>query len=359
MDKSTNKMDNLILNGAVFKCRDSSYFEKALFINEGHYLSSLRIPEKDLAEKNKALLKELLETTHLDLAELKNTLGACRFYNLLFLLYAVNTALKGLMEKNSAFRNYILETIAENAKNNLFSGLDKHKIERILSLFSEILSINAIMAGRRKFIVSGDRHEFRHKRDGAFDLVLQETGKSYFFDVKRITLSSPLGGVDELKLKQWFAEKLSLVYAKGRGIDRPLIVLLDCSEIAVTEECNKAGAFLLKCNTGKIKNALELFFKENSGKMKEIENIGGVILLYWYLAVTENKEGNKHIDIVFHCQPYTNPYSQYSAERNEISKTVNILRREMLVETLRLLRDAGGEFKFLLPNITESNHEAG
>lgn len=216
------------------------------------------------------------------------------------------------------------------------------------------------MAGRKSFIVSGDKFSFEYRKAGYFDLIFknEKTKLICLLDVKRITLDNPISDVNEKKIKQKIAEKIVNVCKKAHSIDRPVFLLLDCSDLSVTEKLVKIDkeknlpVFDIYCNTRRIYKILKSFFKENKGIMKELEYIAGVGLFYWFLGICENKEKKRFdLGIVFWHQPYTNLHSKFKKENKQLIEINNILYKTLEKEETKILKKLSKHcsFKIIKP----------
>lgn len=345
MTEENDEMDRVLERiRYLFKYKNSIFFQEELFKDEKAFLGSLTLRDNELQLKNKELLKELVDFTNIDLDELKRFLGCANFYNMLIYLYEVNTSIKNLLKKDKKNKNYLLYLIAQRKREGIFTKLNKLKFISILSLFSEILCISNITSGRSNFIISSNPFSFEYRKNGIFDLVLKQEKENlmYYFDIKRITLDNPLSTLDKKIVENKIKDLIENLSIKGRNLNRPLFLIIDCSDISVTELPNgidnKTGynRYIMNWNGQKIYRILKSFFQKNINTMPELKEIGGVGLFFWSIAVQKDKES---LDLLFWHMPYTNLLSNYHAENKTLIEINNILFNML-----------GKEHEALLPN---------
>ena len=152
---------------SIFKYRNSLIF-KGVYFNEANPSESLKTKDNvPIAQKNNIHLSKILEVTKLDLEEFKESIDDVNYYNMRHYLYNVNDFLTYLLEENDILKNYIDLVIAGLVRDKSFKSLNGNKIERILSLFSEINCIGNIVSGKPKFVISVNKDK-DYKKDGRF-----------------------------------------------------------------------------------------------------------------------------------------------------------------------------------------------
>ena len=335
----------------IFKYRDSVFFRDELFVDEEGFLKSLTLNQGEFFLKNEELLKELVSLTEINLDELKVVLGVANFYNILTYLYEVNTSIKNLLKKNENNKNYIVHLINQRKREGLFKNLNKNKFKDILSLFSEILCISNVTAGREEFVVSSDAFCFEYRRNGKFDLVLKQKSinRYYYFDVKRVTLDEAFINFNDQAIERKIKDLIGNISIKGACLNRPLFLIIDCSDISVIEELDGIdketgnNKYNLKWNGDRIHKILKNFFNNNINIMPELKEIGGIGLFFWSMVVQKDR---KDIELLFWHMPYTNFSSNYNGE-NEILLEINNILFDMLGKEHDALLPNTGKFELL------------
>ena len=327
----------------LFKYRNSPLFKNELYVNEANFLGWFRVPNGDIEKFTNTHIKELVSRTGLNKKELKKVLGKENYYNLLLFLFDVNNCLTNLISKNNKIKNYIIDVINRKKKENLFKNLNKHKVSNILSLFSEIVCSSIMMSGRNEFIISGNKYQFEYKRDGPFDIILKSGQKGYFFDVKRMTFEKNLDAIDDKYIENKLKEKLENICEKARGIDPPVFLIIDCSDMGVLEKYVGVDsttnnplyevAFIGK----KIVNILKKYIDSNKSTFKDLEKVAGVGLFFWMLGISRKPQEFK---LIFWHIPFTNPHSKFY--NNEIIQINNIDWKALKEEHDRIMPSTGG-----------------
>ncbi len=338
MEKEEKLSDKIIKDlRFLFKYKDSIIFKNEIFINEESFLDCINLSKESFKSHNKKFLKKLVELTDINLEELKKELGISNYYNILLFLYDVNSALINLMGKNSASKNYITKLIKHKKKDALFSKLNKFKINEMLSLFSEIVCTSNLMAGRNQFIVSGDKYKFQYKKNGPFDLILNSKNRYFYFDVKRLQIEKPLTEFNEEIIEKKIKDKIENVCKKGIHIDRPLFLIIDCSEISVLEKLyensNENKQYEVIWTLDKIYHLIKNFFEKNLDIMPELKKIGGVGIFAWSICIRRDKP---NLILIFRHFPYTNLSSKYNLENQLLLEINNILYSELQKEHTKI-----------------------
>ena len=319
----------------VFKYRNSLIFKKE-YINENEWIDSLKNKDNvSITQKDSVHLSKILEVTKLDLEEFKKVISDANYYNMDHYLYNVNDFLTALLDKNATFKNYVDRVIADLVKGDNFKDLDNAKIERILSLFSEINCIGNLVSGKPKFVISINKYG-DYKKDGRFDLVITKSNLSYYFDVKRVN-SEPIGKWDKeetIKIENKLKDIIQAIIEKGakEKIDRPLFALIDTSDWAFFETIENNVP-----KTGKAFDAifeiLDQFFTKNKDSMQDIRNIVGVGLFYSFIGVRNNGE----LAYIFWHQGYTNKCHKFLNEKNQIIELNNLLFDKLKEEQEKII----------------------
>lgn len=321
----------------VFKYRNSLIF-KHLYFNEANPSASLKTKDNvPIAQKDNTNLGKLLEVTKLDLEKFKRAIEDANYYNMCHYLYNVNDFLTDLLDKNKILKNYIDLVIADLVREEIFRDLTDKKIERILSLFSEINCIGNLVSGKPKFVISPNKDK-EYKKDGRFDLVITKNNLSYYFDVERIN-SLPIEKLDSVEIENKIKDKIYRIVEKGtkENINRPLFLLLDVSDWAWLET-KEEDVFKVGWVGDEIFKILNQFFNKNGEAMPAIQNIAGVGLFYSLIGVTNNK---KDLAYIFWHQGYTNKNHKFLSEKNQIIELNNLIFDKLKEEQEKIISKYG------------------
>lgn len=324
---------------SIFKYRNSLIFKNE-YTNENDWLESLKTKDDvSIAQKDSAHLSKILELTKLDLEEFKKVIGDTNYYNMGNYPYNVNDFLTDLLDKNETFKNHIDLAIADLVRDGIFKNLNDKKIERILSLFSEINCIGNLVSGKPKFVISVNKDN-EYKKDGRFDLVITKGNISYYFDVKRVN-HRPIGKWDDeevIKIENKLKDIIQAIIEKGakEKIDRPLFVLIDASDWAFFET--------IENNVPKAGNAfdaifeiLKRFFDQNKDSMQDLKSIVGVGLFYSFIGVTKDKE----LASIFLHKEYTNKYHKFLNEKDQIIELNSLIFDKLKEEQEKIISKYG------------------
>ena len=322
----------------VFKYRNSLIFKKE-YNNENDWIGHLKTKDNvPIAKKDSVHLSKILEMTKLDLEEFKKCIGDVNYHNMRYYLYNVNDFLTVLLDKNDILKNHVDKVISDLVKYKYFMELNDDKVERILSLFSEIICIGNLVCGKPKFLISVNK-EGTYKKDGSFDLIITKDNLHYYFDVKRV--NCPINKWDKeeaAKIENKIKEIMQAIIKKGakEKTDRPLFALIDASDWAFFETIEngvpKAGQAF-----GAISEILDRFFDKNKDSMQDLKNIAGIGLFYSFVGVTKNKE----FACIFWNEGYTNKNHKFNGERDQITELNNLVFSKLKEEQQKVISKYG------------------
>lgn len=284
----------------------------------------------------------MLDKTNINLEELKTLIGDIDYHNIKFYLYSVNDSINNLLNKNAEMKNYTDLIIQDLISQDAFKELNFNKLNRIFSFFSEVSCIDTLTSGKKEFLVSVNP-DLNYERNARFDLVIKGNKLHYYFDVKRIDYDLSKNPFNKDKVKKKIKDKLEELDEKGANVNRPLFLILDCSDLAFVEEKDESN-FKAGWTGEAILKILEEFFQENLNVMPMLKKIVGIGMFYYFTGLL--KKNNEQAIIFWHI-PYTNLNNDFKNENQEIIKMNNIIFEELKKEhseripncgTLKLLR---------------------